>query len=252
MKITFLGTGTSQGVPIIACECEICRSDDSRDKRLRSSVLISHKGQQFIIDTGPDFRQQILRENVNHLDFVLLTHGHKDHIAGLDDIRAFNHLQNKQMDIYADELTCESVTREFYYVFAKNKYPGIPELNLHIVGEQTFTVNNIVIEPIHVMHCRLPILGFRIDNMAYITDASHIEETELEKLKNLNILIINALGKKKHYSHFNVEEAVAVAEYLRPKNTYFTHISHRISHEMCSKNLPENIAFAYDGLEIEG
>jgi len=145
LKITFLGTGTSQGVPVIACQCAVCKSKDVRDKRLRSSVLISYKGQQFVIDTGPDFRQQILRENVNHLDFVLLTHGHKDHVAGLDDIRAFNHLQNKQMDIYADKLTCESVMREFYYVFTKNKYPGIPELNLHSVGEQPFTVNNIII-----------------------------------------------------------------------------------------------------------
>jgi phosphoribosyl 1,2-cyclic phosphate phosphodiesterase len=212
--------------------------------------LIAHKGQQFIIDTGPDFRQQILRENVNHLDFVLLTHGHKDHIAGLDDIRAFNHIQGKPIDIYADELTCKSVTKEFDYVFAKNKYPGIPELSLHSVGEQPFTVNNITIEPVHVTHYRLPILGFRIDNMAYITDASHIEEKELNKLKNLDVLIINALRTEKHYSHFNVEEAVAVAEYLRPKATYFTHISHYISHEECSKNLPKNMAFAYDGLQL--
>jgi phosphoribosyl 1,2-cyclic phosphate phosphodiesterase len=219
---------------------------------LRSSVLIAHKGQQFIIDTGPDFRQQILRENVNHLDFVLLTHGHKDHIAGLDDIRAFNHLQNKPIDIYADELTCESVTKEFYYVFAKNKYPGVPELNLHSIGKQPFTVNNITIVPIQVTHYRLPILGFRIDNMAYITDASYIEEKELDKLQNLDILIINALRPEKHYSHFNVEEAVAVAERLRPKKTYFTHISHYISHELCSKNLPENMGFAYDGLVVGG
>ena len=251
MKITFLGTGTSQGVPVIACQCAVCRSEDIRDKRLRSSVLISHKGQQFIIDTGPDFRQQTLRENVNHLDFVLLTHGHKDHIAGLDDIRAFNHIQDKPMDIYADELTCEAVTREFYYVFAKNKYPGVPELNLHAVGEQSFTANNITIEPIHVLHYKLPILGFRIDNMAYITDASHIEENELNKLRNLDILIINALRMEKHYSHFSVEEVVAVAEYIRPKRTYFTHISHHLSHETGSKILPKNMELAWDGLVVE-
>jgi len=251
LKITFLGTGTSQGVPVIACQCAVCKSEDVRDKRLRSSVLISHKGQQFIIDTGPDFRQQLLRENVDRLDFVLLTHGHKDHVAGLDDIRAFNHIQRKHIDIYANELTCESVTREFQYVFAKHKYPGIPELKLHSIGNQPFTVNNISIEPIHVLHYKLPILGFRIENIAYITDASFIEKTELDKLFNLDVLIINALRMEKHYSHFNIEEAIAIADYLRPKRTYFTHISHSVSHEEYGKNLPKNMKFAYDGLVIE-
>ena len=251
MKITFLGTGTSQGVPVIACQCAVCKSEDMRDKRLRSSVLISHKGQQFVIDTGPDFRQQMLRENINHLDFVLLTHGHKDHVAGLDDIRAFNHIQYQPMDIYADEFTCESVTREFYYVFTKNKYPGVPELNLHTVGEQPFTVNNITIEPIKILHYMLPILGFRIDKMAYITDASQIEEKELNKLKNLDVLIINALRKEKHYSHFSLGEAIDIAKYLQPKKTYFTHISHHISHEECLEILPQNMAIAYDKLTVE-
>ena len=251
MKITFLGTGTSQGVPIIACQCAVCKSEDERDKRLRSSVFISHKGQQFVIDTGPDFRQQMLSNNINHLDFVLLTHGHKDHVAGLDDIRAFNHIQNKHIDIYADNLTCESVKREFYYVFTEHKYPGVPELNLHDIGEQPFTVNGITIEPVKIMHYKLPILGFRIDKMAYITDASHIEEKELDKLKNLDVLIINALRIEKHYSHFNMEEAIEIAQYLRPKKTYLTHISHNIWHEKCSKNLPKNITLAYDKLTIE-
>ena len=251
MKITFLGTGTSQGVPVIACKCAVCSSEDLRDKRLRSSVLISHKNQQFVIDTGPDFRQQMLSNNINHLDFVLLTHGHKDHVAGLDDIRAFNHIQDKSMDIYADELTCEAVTREFYYVFCKNKYPGIPELNLHSIGEQTFTVNNITIEPIKIMHYQLPILGFRIDNLAYITDASYIEDKELNKLMNLDVLIINALRIEKHYSHFNLDEAIDIANHLKPKKTYFTHISHHIWHEKCSKTLPKNMELAYDKLTIE-
>jgi phosphoribosyl 1,2-cyclic phosphate phosphodiesterase len=251
MKIIFLGTGTSQGVPVIGCSCDVCQSEDIHDKRLRSSVLIVHKGQQFVIDTGPDFRQQMLQENIRHLDFVLLTHGHKDHIAGLDDVRAFNHIQHKAMDIYADEITCDSITREFYYAFSQNKYPGIPELNLHHVKDLPFTVNDITIIPIQIRHYHLPILGFRIDNMAYITDASHIETKELEKLKDLDILIINALRIEKHYSHFNLEEAILVSEYLQPKQTYFTHISHYISYKKYSECLPQNIALAYDGLTIE-
>ena len=192
-----------------------------------------------------------MRENIDRLDFVLLTHGHKDHVAGLDDIRAFNHIQGSPIDIYADKLTCESVRKEFDYAFVEDKYPGIPELNLHIVGNQPFTANNIHINPIQITHYNLPILGFRIDDMAYITDASHIEKTELDKLKNLNTLIINALRIEKHYSHFNLEEAIAISNYLRPQKTYFTHISHYISHETHSKILPPTMFFAYDGLRVE-
>jgi phosphoribosyl 1,2-cyclic phosphate phosphodiesterase len=251
MKIIFLGTGTSQGVPVIACPCEVCQSKDIHDKRLRSSIFIVHKGQQFVIDTGPDFRQQMLQGNVKHLDFILLTHGHKDHIAGLDDVRAFNYIQNKAMDIYADVITCHAITREFYYVFAKNKYQGIPKLNLHPLQESPFTVNGVDIIPIKVMHYHLPILGFRIDNFAYITDANYIEPNELNKLKNLDILIINALRIEKHYSHFNLEEAILIAKYLKPKQTYFTHISHYISYKKYNESLPQNMALAYDGLTIE-
>jgi phosphoribosyl 1,2-cyclic phosphate phosphodiesterase len=251
MKIIFLGTGTSQGVPVIACSCAVCQSKDTHDKRLRSSIFIEYKGQQFVIDTGPDFRQQMLQEKINHLDFVLLTHGHKDHIAGLDDVRAFNYVQNKAMDIYADEITCNAITREFYYAFNKNKYQGIPKLNLHAVGDMPFTINDITIVPVEVMHYHLPILGFRIDNMAYITDASHIEPKELNKLKNLEVLIINALRIEKHYSHFNLEEALLVAEHVQAKQTYFTHISHYISYEKYNKCLPPNISLAYDRLTIE-
>jgi phosphoribosyl 1,2-cyclic phosphate phosphodiesterase len=251
MKIIFLGTGTSQGVPVIACSCAVCQSKDIHDKRLRSSVLIEHKQQQFVIDTGPDFRQQMLREKINHLDFVLLTHGHKDHIAGLDDVRAFNHLQNKAMDIYADEITCDAITREFYYAFSKNKYPGIPELNLHQVEDKPFTVNSLTIIPVKVMHYHLPVLGFRIDNVAYITDANYIEPKELDKLKNLDVLIINALRIEKHYSHFNLEEAILIAKHLQAKQTYFTHISHYLSHSKYNTYLPPNMALAYDRLTIE-
>ena len=251
MKITFLGTGTSQGVPVIACQCAVCQSEDVRDKRLRSSVLVSHKGSQFIIDVGPDFRQQMLRENVCKLDFVLLTHPHKDHTGGLDDVRAFNHLNNNAMDIYANRQTCDALVKDFYYIFDGNDYPGLPKLALHIVENEDFEVNNIKIQPIEAVHYDMTILGYRIDNFAYITDAKYIAKKELNKLKGLDILIINALRAKKHYSHFNLEEAIAIAEYLHPKKTYFTHISHYLSHEDCNKNLPAGIELAYDGLVIE-
>jgi len=253
LKITFLGTGTSQGVPVIGCQCAVCRSNDVRDKRLRSSILVDYKGQQFVIDTGPDFRQQMLREKVNHLDFVLLTHGHKDHIAGLDDIRAFNHIQQKAMDIYANKDTCEDITREFYYVFRQNRYPGIPELNLHPVGDaSSFEARGISIEPIHLLHYHLPILGFRIDKLAYITDASHIDDEEMKKLKDLDVLIINALRIEKHYSHFNLEEAIKVAQQLQACRTYFTHISHLLGfYQKCNPILPDNMALAYDGLVVD-
>jgi phosphoribosyl 1,2-cyclic phosphate phosphodiesterase len=214
-------------------------------------VYIVHKGQQFVIDAGPDFRQQMLQEEVNRLDFVLLTHGHKDHIAGLDDVRAFNYIQNKAMDIYADEITCDSITREFDYAFNKNKYPGIPELTLHRIDANPFTVNSISIVPVKVMHYHLPILGFRINNVAYITDANYIEQTELDKLKNLDVLIINAVRIEKHYSHFNLAEAVSIARQLQPKQTYFTHISHYISYQEHNKSLPHNMFLAYDGLTID-
>jgi phosphoribosyl 1,2-cyclic phosphate phosphodiesterase len=250
MKIVFLGTGTSQGVPVIACSCAVCQSKDIHDKRLRSSVFIEHKGLQFVIDTGPDFRQQMLREKVKFLDFVLLTHEHKDHTAGLDDVRAFNHIQHKAMDIYANTITCNAITKEFYYAFSQNKYPGIPELNLHPVGDVPFTINELTVIPVKVMHRHLPILGFRIDNMAYITDANYIDPHELNKLKNLDILIINALRIESHYSHYNLDEAMRIAAYLQPKQTYFTHISHYISYEKYSKYLPQNMALAYDTLTI--
>jgi phosphoribosyl 1,2-cyclic phosphate phosphodiesterase len=252
MEITFLGTGTSQGVPIIGCQCPVCKSEDGRDKRLRSSVLIAHKVSQFIIDVGPDFRQQMLRENVRKLDFVLLTHGHKDHTGGLDDIRAFNYLNNKAMDTYANQQTCDALVKDFYYIFDGNDYPGIPKLELHVVGGEAFTVNDIEIQPITVRHYDMDILGYRIDDFAYITDAKQIAQEELDKLKNLNVLVINALRIKKHYSHFNLEEALHIVKYLSPKHVYFTHIGHNLVLYAESKRLlPNAVELAYDGLKIK-
>ncbi|MCL2132334.1 MAG: MBL fold metallo-hydrolase [Lentimicrobiaceae bacterium] len=251
MEITFLGTGTSQGVPIIGCQCAVCKSEDERDKRLRSSVLISHRGSQFIIDAGPDFRQQMLRENVRQLDFVLLTHSHKDHTGGLDDIRAFNYLNNKAMDVYANRQTCEALVKDFYYIFDGNDYPGIPKMDLHIVDNEEFEVNNIQIQPIEVKHYDMSILGYRIGGFAYITDAKFISEVELNKLKNLNVLVINALRIKEHYSHFNLAESLNIVRILSPKHVYFTHISHNLALHAESKSLlPDNAELAYDGLKI--
>ena len=239
-------------MPIIGCQCPVCKSEDERDKRLRSSVLISHKGSQFIIDVGPDFRQQMLRENVDKLDFVLLTHPHKDHTGGLDDIRAFNFLNQRAMDIYANAQTCEALVKDFYYIFDGNDYPGLPKLDLHVVEKQDFEVNNIKIQPIEVRHYDMPILGYRIENFAYITDAKYIQEKELSKLMNLDVLVINALRIKKHYSHFNLEEALHIVKRLSPKQVYFTHISHNLVLYAESKGLlPDNAELAYDGLKIE-
>ena len=252
MEITFLGTGTSQGVPIIGCQCQVCKSEDERDKRLRSSVLISHEGSQFIIDVGPDFRQQMLRENVRKLDFVLLTHAHKDHTGGLDDIRAFNHINNNVMDVYANRPTCEALVKDFYYIFDGNNYPGIPKLNLHIVDENDFEVNDIKIQPIEVMHYDMSILGYRIADFAYITDAKYISEKELNKLMGLEILVLNALRTKKHYSHFNLGESLHIVKYLAPKHVYFTHIGHNLAlYAESRKLLPDGVELAYDGLKIE-
>ncbi|MDR1791909.1 MAG: MBL fold metallo-hydrolase [Bacteroidales bacterium] len=252
MKICFLGSGTSQGIPVIGCKCDVCKSLDSKDKRLRSSVWIEHKGQSFVIDTSADFRQQMLRENVEKLDFVLLTHAHKDHIAGMDDVRSFNHLQHKPMNIYTDHRTCEAVMTEFHYAFSFNPYPGVPQLNLIPIENQSFTVENIEIVPISVIHFHLPILGFRIADFAYITDASYIDEKELEKMNGLKLLIINALRIDKHYSHFNLEEAIRISDKLKPQKTIFTHIGHQMGkYADINPTLPPTMELAYDQMLIE-
>jgi phosphoribosyl 1,2-cyclic phosphate phosphodiesterase len=251
LKVTFLGTGTSQGVPVIGCDCEVCRSLDYRDKRLRVSVLLEVDGKNLIIDTGPDFRQQMLRERVSKLDAVLLTHSHKDHIAGLDDVRAFNFIQKKGMPIYGTPHTFEQIRREYYYAFEGEKYPGIPVLNLHEIGTADFIVEGIKVKPLPVMHMHLPVLGFRIGDFSYITDANFIPEETLQKLKGTKVLVLNALQRDSHLSHFTLEEAVEQAKKIDAPQTYFTHMSHKMGlHQQVSKELPEGIALAHDGLTV--
>lgn len=253
MKITMLGSGTSQGVPVIACQCEVCKSENSKDKRLRCSILIETDDQNLVVDTGPDFRQQMLRAEVSDLDAVLFTHEHKDHLAGLDDIRAFNFKNGgKAMSIYATENVQKALKREFAYVFADTKYPGVPEVNLHTIDKMVFKVNDLPITPIQVMHYKMPVLGFRIGNFTYITDANYISEEEKEKVKGSKVLVLNALRQEPHISHFNLEEALALIEELKVDQAYLTHISHLMGkHDDISKLLPDNVALAYDGLVID-
>lgn len=251
MIVTFLGTGTSQGVPVIACGCEICTSADTRDKRLRSSILIEAEDKTVVVDSGPDFRYQMLRANVQHLDAVVYTHEHKDHIAGMDDIRAFNFKQQEPMNIYADTRVQAALIREFPYVFAEFKYPGIPQVNMHPIGLEPFDIGSIHFVPIEVLHYKLPVLGFRINDFTYITDAKTVSDEEREKIKGSKILVINALQKQTHISHFTLDEAIAFAQELGAETTYFTHISHRLGkHADVEAELPTNIKLAYDGLKF--
>ena len=251
MTITFLGTGTSQGVPVIACNCEVCLSTDKHDKRLRSSILIESEDKVIAIDSGPDFRYQMLRANVQHLDAIVFTHEHKDHVAGMDDIRAFNYKQNVPMDIYADERVQKALAREFPYIFDGTGYPGVPQVNMHTIGFDPFNIGNVKLTPIEVFHYRLPIKGFRVKNFTYITDAKTIPDAEKEKIKGTRKLVINALQKETHISHFTLEEAIAFANDIGAETTYFTHISHRLGkHADVSKELPAGIELAYDGLKI--
>lgn len=252
MRVTILGSGTSQGVPVITCECRVCQSTNSKDKRLRTSAMVEWKNKVIVIDAGPDFRQQMLTNHVKKLDAILLTHLHKDHIAGLDDVRAFNFKQKKPMDIFADALTIQQVKNEFPYVFDGTDYPGIPQMNMHLIDDNPFVLDDIEIIPIPVLHYKLPVYGFRIDNFAYITDASYIPESSMQLLQNLEVLIINALRYEKHYSHFNVAEALEIVEKLKPKRAYFTHISHNLGlHEEVEASLPHHVFLAYDTLKIE-
>lgn len=251
MKITFLGTGTSQGVPVIACECNTCLSPDKYDKRLRTSLLLEADNTTLLFDAGPDFRQQMLREHVTKLDSILLTHEHKDHIAGLDDVRAFNYKSQEAIDIYAEERVQKAIKKEYSYVFSEYQYPGIPKMRLIDIPDNKFILKGIEIEPIRVFHYKLPVYGFRIGNFAYITDANYIPEESKEKLFGVKYLVINALRKEKHISHFSLREATDFIREVSPKKAFITHISHQMGlHAQISKELPQGIFLAYDGLTI--
>jgi len=252
VRITFLGTGTSQGIPVIACSCKVCQSKDPRDKRFRTSLLIETDDQRIVIDAGPDFRQQMLRADVKQLDSILLTHEHKDHIGGMDDVRAYNYISKKPIDIYSDERVQRAVMREYPYVFSEYKYPGIPQMNLIRIDDQPFRVGNLNIIPVRVLHYRLPVYGFRINDFAYITDANYISEESMEKLSGIKYMVINALRKEKHISHYNLSEALDLINEISPRQGYITHISHQMGlHGEVSQELPAGVELAYDGLVIE-
>ena len=279
-RLTFLGTGTSQGVPMIGCGCDVCRSTDSRDKRLRSSVFVEYEGMNLLVDAGPDFRQQMLRAGISHVDAILLTHNHKDHTGGLDDIRAFNYLEKRATEIYCEKYVEDSLRLEYGYAFAEKKYPGAPEWHVHNIDSNPFTVRcggpyevlewtsgqgyvrslagehdvarSTEITPIRGMHYTLPVLGYRFGNIAYCTDMNYIPEEEFEKLQGLDHFIINCVKYGKHISHFSIEEAVETARKVGAKHSWLTHLSHQLpSHENLEKELPDGIRPAYDGLILE-
>jgi len=252
LTITFLGTGTSSGVPMIGCDCEVCTSSNPKDNRLRSSVLIQSAQTSLVIDTTPDFRYQMLRINNRRLDAVVYTHPHKDHLAGLDDIRAYNYFNKKPMDIYANTLTEEALRRDYYYAFSDTRYPGVPELNLITIDEHPFFVGDIPVLPIEVWHYKMPVFGFRLGDFTYITDANRIEEAEKEKIRGSKILVLNALRKENHLSHFTLDEAVSLANELNIPQVYFTHISHQLGlHEAINRELPAHMQLAFDGLKLQ-
>ena len=251
-RLTFLGTGTSQGVPMIGCGCEVCKSQDPRDKRLRASVLVEHEGLRVLVDAGPDFRYQMLRSGVSSLDAILLTHNHKDHTGGLDDIRAFNYHEKRATQIYCEKYVEESLRKEYSYAFEEIKYPGAPEWDVHIIDENPFTIKGVEITPIRGRHFKLPVLGYRFGNIAYCTDMNHIPEEEYSKLQGLDHFIINCVRRGRHISHYSLEQAMEVAEKVGAKHSWLTHLSHQLPcHEELTKELPEGILPAFDGLVIE-
>lgn len=236
---------------MIACNCAVCSSNDLRDNRLRCSVLLSFEGKNYVIDTGPDFRQQMLRQKVQSLEAVLFTHEHKDHVAGMDDVRAFNFKQKKDMDVYCSRNVEKALRNEFHYVFDSSSYPGVPKVMLHLIDKEPFELGGMKVIPIEVLHYKLPVLGFRIGDFAYITDAKTVSQQEREKLKGTKILIVNALRREEHISHFNLKEALKFIEDIAPDQAYLTHISHLFGkHADIEAELPSNVRVAYDGLEL--
>jgi phosphoribosyl 1,2-cyclic phosphate phosphodiesterase len=251
LTIEFLGTGTSSGVPMVACKCAVCKSADSKDKRLRSSIHIQSSSTSVVIDTTPDFRYQMLRSEIEQLDGVIFTHAHKDHIAGLDDVKAFNFIHQSIMPLFASKETADAIKRDFYYAFAEKKYPGVPSLELHIKEKELFSVGDLEFQPIQVKHLHMDVTGYRIGDFTYITDANYISEEEKEKIKGSKVLVLNALRKEKHLSHFTLQEAIDLSVELQVPTTYFTHISHQLGlHDEVSKELPAGMFLAYDGLVI--
>jgi phosphoribosyl 1,2-cyclic phosphate phosphodiesterase len=251
LHIKFLGTGTSSGIPMIGCQCEVCVSKDPKDNRLRSSIMVSSPTTSLVVDTTPDFRYQMLRTNTRHVDAIVFTHPHKDHIAGLDDIRAFNFFSRKPMELFANSLTEEALRRDFYYAFAERKYPGVPEINLNLITTDPFKVGDIPVQPIEVWHMKMPVLGFRFGKFTYITDANKLDNDAKEKVRGSEVMVLNALRKEPHISHFSLSEAISLVKELGVPKAYFTHISHQLGlHEEISRELPEGIELAYDGLSL--
>ena len=250
-RLEFLGTGTSQGVPMIGCGCEVCTSSDERDRRLRSSVLVDYCEKRFLVDAGPDFRQQMLRAGVSHVDAILLTHNHKDHTGGLDDIRAFNYLEKAATQIYCEKYVEDSLRKEYSYAFAENKYPGAPDWDVHIIDEKPFSIDGVEIVPIRGKHFNLPVLGYRFGDIAYCTDMNRIPEEEFAKLEGLEHFVINCVRRGRHISHFSLEGALAVAGKVGARHTWLTHLSHQLPrHEELLAELPKGVQPAYDGLTI--
>ncbi len=251
MEVTFIGTGTSQGVPVIACKCHVCKSIDKKDKRLRSSVWLKEGDTSIVIDTSPDFRYQMLHSEVQSLNAILYTHEHRDHIAGLDDIRSFNYLQKEAINVFCEERVYRALKNEFPYIFAEHKYPGIPQVKVNLIKSGKFKVKKIEITPIRAMHMRLPILGYRIGDFAYITDANYISNEEISKLKGVRVFVVNALRKEKHISHYSLQEAIDLIQKVKPEKAYLTHIGHQMGlYKIVEEELPENISLAYDGLRL--
>jgi len=253
-SITFLGTGTSQGIPMIGCNCEVCTSDDPHDNRLRCSALIRFEGRNFLIDAGPDFRQQMLREKIAHLDAILLTHNHKDHTGGLDDVRSFNYLEKRSFPIFCEAHVLESLKKEYYYVFQDKPYPGAPEMDIHLITSLPFDIDGVSVTPVRAMHYKLPVLGFRFGDCAYLTDANYIPESEFEKLQGLEIFVLNTVKRGHHISHYALEEAIGICRRVGARHSYLTHLSHmlprhaELTRELSS--LPFSVQPAFDGLTV--